>query len=82
MDRLSRNALRAREAGMTYGKWKALQPVEQKQEVVEEDLPLCEWCGTPFKPTSKRPQKYCNYVCCSQANAQRVKERKAAGNSC
>ena len=37
----------AREANMTYGKWKALQPVVDIKKLEMESWPKCEWCGKP-----------------------------------
>ena len=50
MDRLARNAMLARQAGMSYGKWKALQPVvEAKKPEIPEGWIKCE-CEAVFKP--------------------------------
>ena len=49
MDRLARNAMLARQAGMSYGKWKAMQPVvETKKPEIPEGHIKCE-CGAFFK---------------------------------
>ena len=60
-------------------KWKAMQnPV--KITPVETDMPpgwqKCVWCGTPFKPKNKRPQKYCQAYCQASASRARVKEKE------
>ena len=50
MDNLAKDAKSARGAGMSYGKWKAMQPVV---EFGESKLPdgwrRCVVCGKPFK---------------------------------
>ena len=67
MDNLARNAMLAKQAGMSYGKWKALQPrVEVK--VQKETKPLtneskCIRCGTVFYKADKRKRLYCNEEC-------------------
>ena len=76
MDRLARNAMLAREAGMTYGKWKALQPVV---EIEKPDMPKgmvpCEWCRKPFfKKSNKR---FCNDECRVEAYAAKQREYNA-----
>jgi hypothetical protein len=78
MDKLSQEVAQALACGMSYGKWKAKQsPV--KLIPVSEDIPAgwsrCEWCGTLYKPKSKRPQKYCQAYCQVSATRARVKEK-------
>jgi hypothetical protein len=76
MDNLARNAMLARQANMSYGKWKALQPIVPiKPKVDESNIKTCPWCGNKFK--QKRPtQIYCDTVCQSQANASRHRKRR------
>lgn len=63
MDRLSRNAMLAREAGMTYGKWKALQPrVEIEKKPLPKGWKECPICGKEFKPVVQQ-QRYCDPGC-------------------
>lgn len=84
MDNLAKNAMLAREANMTYGKWKALQyQQQQKQETQPEpkrDIPegwkRCEWCGKPFKPKTKRKQMYCEVSCQQQAQYYRNHDKE------
>ena len=77
MDRLSRNAMLARQAGMSYGKWKALQPVVEpvKTEETPEGWQACEECGKPFKPG--RGKRFCEYAC-REKNYHRRKSKKKA----
>ena len=80
MDNLARNAMLARQAGMTYGKWKALhyKPEEFKPPVPEQSEyeRVCEYCGQRFLVKSNRVQKYCEWYCRHEAQKQRDKERK------
>ena len=71
MDRLARNAMLAKQAGMSYGKWKAMQPiVEVKEKPKPEGWRGCEYCGEPFQ--SKQGKRFCNLECRRQA--YRLKE--------
>ena len=74
-DKLSLDAAEARAAGMSYGKWKALQgePV-----IVEKKIPagwsVCKYCGKPFKPRVGSAQKYCEEFCQRSAYTERRKK--------
>ena len=74
MDNLARDAMLAKQAGMSYGQWKAMQP---KQEKNPDEIPdgwlVCAYCGKPFKPKTKRPMKYCEAYCANKANYDREK---------
>lgn len=78
MDRLARNAMLARQANMSYGKWKAMQPVV---EVVKPEIPegwsKCEECGVAFKP--KRSKRFCDVTCRMQNrdNSRAKKDKRA-----
>lgn len=77
MDNLAKDAAAALAAGMSYGRYKAMQG-EPKKVVTVEGLPKgwkrCLWCNTPFKPT--KDQKYCELFC--QKAAQRDREKQKA----
>lgn len=70
MDNLARNAMLAKQAGMSYGKWKAMQPIVP---VVKKKIPdgwkACEHCGEPFKP--KQGQRFCDIGCRNEAYRKR-----------
>ena len=75
MDNLAREAMLAKEAGMSYGRWKAMQPAV---EIVEpNELPpgwkSCNYCGKPFKKKSGH-QVYCSMDCRNGGYA--IKERE------
>lgn len=59
-DKLIKEAAEAKAAGLSYGKWKALQP-EPEPVVVPEGMTACAYCGKLF-PTH-RNKKYCDSVC-------------------
>ena len=67
MDKLSWENAHALAAGMSYGKWKAMQePVKivPKTESTEGWQP-CEYCGTLFKP--KKGKRFCCDECRREA---------------
>lgn len=72
MDNLARDAMVAQQAGMSYGKWKSLQPVAiLKVKGSPKGLKLCAHCGTVFG--GKNNQKYCTEECREKA---RYKKRR------
>ena len=77
MDRLAMNAMLARQAGMSYGKWKAMQkPVEVQKKAIPDGWQVCEWCGKPFKPKTKKKQMYCEIGCQKEAYKEKQKKQK------
>ena len=65
MDKLALDAAAALAAGMSYGKWKALQGIkvpEKKVEGIPEGWKACKHCGKPFKP-NRASQLYCEIEC-------------------
>ena len=79
MDKLSWENAQALAAGMSYGKWKALQkPVKiEKVEEIPDGWYKCQYCGKVFKPTIKRPQKFCDSVCREKSYSPNRKGQKA-----
>ena len=77
-DKLALDAAAALAARMSYGKWKAMHsaPATIGKNIPEGWL-VCQWCGKPFKPTTKRPQKYCEAGCQRQASNERYRKRYA-----
>lgn len=80
MDSLAKNAMLAKQAGLSYGKWKALQPIVPivKKTTIPEGWKKCEYCGTHFKP--HKGQRFCQVYCRQQAYKQRdeVKAKNAS----
>ena len=73
MDRLARNAILARQAGMSYGKWKALQPIVKVEEKpIPEGWRKCEYCGKAFQ--KKQGKRFCDIYCREQAYKPRANE--------
>ena len=73
IDKLAQEAEMAMAAGMSYGRWKAMQePVEQENHTeIEPELVVCKCCGKQFRPKVKRRQIYCDFFCQREAQYQR-----------
>lgn len=62
MDNLARNAMLASQAGLSYGKWKALQPaIVPTKKADPADIKVCPHCQKAF--TGRNNQKYCSLEC-------------------
>ena len=76
MDNLAREAMIARQSGMTYGQWKASQPIVVTDEYeVPEGWRKCEYCGKLFKKHSSK--RFCDLDCREKNYAPRLKVIKA-----
>ena len=76
MDNLAREVMLAKQAGMSYGQWKAMQPKQQaKPKELPEGYKKCIGCGKVFY-TDVKVQKYCDAVCRVQANQYKNRERQ------
>lgn len=63
MDQLTKDCIAARKAGLSYGKWKALQaPQKPKKEKEKHSDKFCRVCGAMIPKTSKR-MAFCSYDC-------------------
>ena len=81
MDNLARNAMLARQAGMSYGKWKAMQtPTPIEQNGIPEGWKYCRWCGKAFKPKAGK-QIYCEYDCREKAYYEKSREIRIVANA-
>ena len=77
MDRLAMNAMLARKANMSYGKWKAMQePVKIVAKPIPEGWRKCEYCGKPFKPVQGK--RFCDLTCRNKAYESKAKEMQKA----
>ena len=80
LDKLSLDMIQCKKDGfgVHYGAWKATQkPVEIEKPALPEGWRVCEWCGKPFKPKTKRPTKYCEVYCQNEAQRERYRQRNA-----
>ena len=72
-DQLDLDAKAASDAGMSYGKWKAMQnPVKIEQPNGTKFV--CAICGKEFYRTYHRAAKYCSDECRDKAGYERAKE--------
>lgn len=64
------------EAGMSYGKWKALgNKITPGDNIhLPEGWQTCEMCGKPFRTKKGVRQKYCGYECRCEANKKQARE--------
>lgn len=77
LDKLSLDMIQCKKAGYGchYGAWKATQDrpvvIKPKSDELPEGWRICEWCGKPYKPYSRRAQKYCELRCQQAASYER-----------
>ena len=77
MDNLARNAMLAKQANMSYGKWKAMQKPVPIVMVIPEGHKKCVGCGSTFLPNHKS-QKYCGIDCQRRTQQRKHRERQRA----
>ena len=78
-DKLAQEVSQAIAAGMSYGKWKAMQPraeIPIKPPVTAFKELTCAFCGSKFVDGCNRRLKYCGDRCKARAAAQRAYEKK------
>ena len=76
MDKLAQDARAAREAGMSYGKWKSLQPVVIPETRSKGIRKICLYCGSEFYQRFAIEKKYCDSDCRNADYKRRREERK------
>jgi predicted nucleic acid-binding Zn ribbon protein len=83
MDNLARNAMLARQAGMSYGKWKALQHRAEpaKKETKSEWERVCPYCGETFIKMNRRRKIFCSDYCRIEVEKERTRQRKEQMNN-
>lgn len=80
-DKLAQDAAAALAAGMSYGKWKALQPVAVKEEKPPKpyyDMRECAICGLEFRVGANGRKKYCSEECVREAENRARREKRGA----
>ena len=91
LDRLTRDAIAAQKAGMSYGKYKTLHPhtpdEDDEEELVADPgtvIAICERCGGKFiRPRGKTNKRFCSSVCQSRYNEEKKRQQQKmerAGN--
>lgn len=81
-DQLAQDAAAALAAGMTYGKWKAMQlvvPIEHKLMPPAIETRRCVVCGVEFVGNYHARNKYCSARCSRIAYSIKQKERATNG---
>lgn len=79
MDKLSSDARKARAAGMSYGQWKATQPIVK---ALPRKIPggyrvqVCEHCGCEFMVSGERKRKFCSDDCRMRTYEKRQQQRR------
>lgn len=81
MDNLTRDAILARKAGLSYGQWKALHPntIEEVVDTSGREF-VCQHCGKKFVAKTKQKRKFCDFYCQNAAAILRLKARKEMDN--
>ena len=76
-DKLARENAQAIAAGMSYGKWKAMQPVVAVDpKVIPDGWKRCEYCGKLFKGAVNK--RFCDYYCRTESYNERMRKEQAA----
>ncbi len=60
-DKLAQDVSKAIAAGMSYGKWKAMQPPVKEEKESTEGWTVCPQCGKRFR--KKNGKKFCDDLC-------------------
>jgi hypothetical protein len=71
-DKLAQDVSKAIAAGMSYGKWKALQPIATTVGKPPDGWKRCEYCRKPFKPVQGK--RFCDAVCQRQSYKERQRQ--------
>lgn len=76
MDQLTKDAIAARENGMSYGQWMAMHCThkEAPTKAQNEDVPKCAVCGKVMVD-ARKGTKYCSDECYAYAMNEKAKER-------
>lgn len=72
VDKLAQDASKAIAAGMSYGKWKAMQQPVASTKSLPEGWKICPQCGKAFRSTCGK--KYCEEYCRKQAYYEKERE--------
>lgn len=75
-DRLTQENAMALAAGMSYGKWKALQNPTVIEKPKEPEYGRCIHCGKAFDRPGSPQRKHCNEDCRLAAKNKRKRERR------
>lgn len=76
IDKLAQDASKALAAGLSYGKWMAMQEPVKVEKEPEKGYKTCPQCGKKFK--AGKNKKYCEEYCRQQAYYYREREIEKA----
>lgn len=71
-DKLAQDASKAIAAGMSYGKWKAMQQPVKAESGLPEGWKICPQCGKKFK--AGKNKKFCEAYFCNMAYYDKERE--------
>lgn len=77
VDKLAQDVHQAIAAGMSYGRWKAMQEPVKIEKSIPKGWKVCPQCGKQFKPHHGQ-QKYCEIYCREQAYVPKTREMQRA----
>ena len=75
-DKLAQDAAKALAAGLSYGKWRAMQQPVETEKGIPEGYKICPQCGKKFKAGNNK--KFCEEYCRQQAYRYRAREIEMA----
>lgn len=78
-DKLAQDVSKAIAAGMSYGRWKAMQQPVAVEKSIPEGWKVCPYCKKPFKPVQGK--RYCEDYCRRMAYAPKHREMQRAYNA-
>jgi hypothetical protein len=76
VDKLAQDASKAIAAGMSYGKWKAMQQPVKTENGLPEGWKICPQCGKKFK--AGKNKKFCEAYCRNMAYYDKEREIEKA----
>ena len=71
-DKLAQDVSQAIAAGMSYGRWKAMQPIATTASKLPDGWRKCEYCRKPFKGVQGK--RFCDVTCQKQSYKERTKQ--------
>ena len=76
MDKLAKEAQKAKQAGLSYGQWKAMQPrTDKNKQRIPDGWQACEYCGKPFKKAYRK--RFCDVFCRESSYRARTRRKQA-----
>ena len=89
LDKLSRDMIECEKAGYGchYGAWYAAThpiktvpavPTVPTEKPIPEGWLVCQWCGKPFMPKTKKKQKFCEPMCRYEYDKEKYKAYRAS----